>query len=144
MCGLGLRFQVSFGNLRGSCQTSASMDCRLSFGDMLDSEVFWRLLMDQGCLTSFHAMDLVLLYLRRSPHPGIVNMRVNRDYIRGLSYSHYTTITGRGVPPHVSGSRKGNLYVQNSLQAVCWPYRVVEGLLPLLHFQSVHGHLALS
>ena len=31
------------------------------------------------------------------PHPVIVTIRGNRDYIRVLLYSHYTTITGWGV-----------------------------------------------
>ena len=37
------------------------------------------------------------LYLRRTPHPVIVTIRENRDYIRVLLYSYYTTITGWGV-----------------------------------------------
>ena len=35
--------------------------------------------------------------LRRTPHPVIVTIRDNRDYIRVLLYSYYTTITGWGV-----------------------------------------------
>ena len=31
------------------------------------------------------------------PHPVIVTIRDNRDYIRVLLYSYYTTITGWGV-----------------------------------------------
>ena len=34
---------------------------------------------------------------RWTPHPVIVTIRDNRDYIRVLTYSHYTTITGWGV-----------------------------------------------
>ena len=40
---------------------------------------------------------LTLLYLRWTPHPVIVTIMDNRDYIRVLSYSYYTTITGWGV-----------------------------------------------
>ena len=35
--------------------------------------------------------------LRWTPHPVIVTIRDDRDYIRALSYSYYTTITGWGV-----------------------------------------------
>ena len=34
---------------------------------------------------------------RWSPHPVIVTIRDNKDYIRVLLYSYYTTITGWGV-----------------------------------------------
>ena len=34
---------------------------------------------------------------RWTPHPVIVTIRDNRDYIRVLLYSYYTTITGWGV-----------------------------------------------
>ena len=34
---------------------------------------------------------------RWTPHPVIVTIRDNKDYIRVLSYSSYTTITGWGV-----------------------------------------------
>ena len=37
------------------------------------------------------------VYFRWTPHPVIVTMRDNRDYIRDLLYSYYTTITGWGV-----------------------------------------------
>ena len=36
-------------------------------------------------------------YFRWTPHPVIVTIRDNRDYIRVLLYSSYTTITGWGV-----------------------------------------------
>ena len=38
-------------------------------------------------------------YLRRTPHPAIVAIRDNKDSIRVLFYSYYTTITGWGGPP---------------------------------------------
>ena len=37
------------------------------------------------------------VYLRRTPHPVIVTRRHDKDYIRVLFYSYYTTITGWGV-----------------------------------------------
>ena len=37
------------------------------------------------------------VFLRWTPHPAIVTIRDNRDYIRALVYSYYTTITGWGV-----------------------------------------------
>ena len=37
------------------------------------------------------------LYVRWSPHPVIVMIRGNKDYIRVLLYSYCTTITGWGV-----------------------------------------------
>ena len=37
------------------------------------------------------------VYLTRTLHPVIVTIRDNRDYIRVLLYSYYTTITGWGV-----------------------------------------------
>ena len=37
------------------------------------------------------------VYLRRTPHPVIVTIRDNQDYIRVLLHSYYTTITGWGV-----------------------------------------------
>ena len=36
-------------------------------------------------------------YIRWTPHPVIVTIGDNRDYIRVLLYSYYTTITGWGV-----------------------------------------------
>ena len=38
-------------------------------------------------------------YVRWTPHPVIVTIRDNRDNIRVLVYSYYTTITGWGGPP---------------------------------------------
>ena len=35
--------------------------------------------------------------IRRTPHPVIVTIRDNKEYIRVLLYSYYTTITGWGV-----------------------------------------------
>ena len=47
-------------------------------------------------------------YLRWTPHPVIVTIRDNRDYIRVLLYSYYTTITGWGVLlNHISYSPNG-------------------------------------
>ena len=40
-----------------------------------------------------------LLCLRWTPHPVIVTIRDNRDYIKVLLYSYYTTIAGGGGPP---------------------------------------------
>ena len=37
------------------------------------------------------------VYLRWTPHPVIVTLGDNRDYIRVLLYSYYATITGWGV-----------------------------------------------
>ena len=39
----------------------------------------------------------IYMYVRRTPHPVKVFIRDNRDYIRVLLYSYYTTITGWGV-----------------------------------------------
>ena len=36
-------------------------------------------------------------YIRWTPHPVIVTIRDNKDYIRVLLYSYYTTITGWGL-----------------------------------------------
>ena len=38
-----------------------------------------------------------MIELRWTPHPGILTIRDNRDYIRVLLYSYYITITGWGV-----------------------------------------------
>ena len=38
-----------------------------------------------------------MLLLGGPPHPVIVTIRDNRDYIKVLLYSYYTTITGWGV-----------------------------------------------
>ena len=38
------------------------------------------------------------LNLRWTPHPVIVTIRDNRDYIRVLLYSYYATLQGRGPP----------------------------------------------
>ena len=40
---------------------------------------------------------LKIYSLGGTPHPVIVTIRDNRDYIRVLLYSYYTTITGWGV-----------------------------------------------
>ena len=37
------------------------------------------------------------ILIRWTPHPVIVTLRDNRDHIRVLLYSYYTTITGWGV-----------------------------------------------
>ena len=37
------------------------------------------------------------LYVRWAPHPVIVAIRDNKDSIRVLLYSYYTTVTGWGV-----------------------------------------------
>ena len=42
-------------------------------------------------------MKIPSIFFRWTPHPVMVTTRDNRDYIRVLSYSYYTTITGRGV-----------------------------------------------
>ena len=49
----------------------------------------------RGC----HSLGATLcpIYLRWTPHPVIVAIRDNTDYIRVLLYSYYTTITGRGL-----------------------------------------------
>ena len=39
---------------------------------------------------------LPAVYFRWTPHPVIVAIGDNRDYIRVLSYSYYITITGWG------------------------------------------------
>ena len=45
-----------------------------------------------------HKGAVVIRCLRWTPHPVIVTIRDNRDYIRVLSYSYYyTTTTGWGV-----------------------------------------------
>ena len=41
--------------------------------------------------------ELSVRYLRWTPHPAMVTITDNRDYIRVLLYSYYTTITGWGV-----------------------------------------------
>ena len=51
-----------------------------------------------------HRFGLVLVFdrgefLRWTPHPVIVTIRDNWDYIRVLLFSYYTTITGWGDPP---------------------------------------------
>ena len=38
-----------------------------------------------------------IVHLRWTPHPVIVTIGDNRDYIRVLLYSYYSTITGWGV-----------------------------------------------
>ena len=39
----------------------------------------------------------LVVEVRWTPHPVIVTIRDNRDYLRVLLYSYYTTITGWGV-----------------------------------------------
>ena len=47
-------------------------------------------------------MALVGCPLGGTPHPVIVTIGDNRDYIRVLLYSYYTTISGWGGPPKLS------------------------------------------
>ena len=47
------------------------------------------------------AIGVVMVLIRWTPHPVIVTIGDNRDYIRVLLYSHYTTIAGWGGPPKV-------------------------------------------
>ena len=47
-----------------------------------------------GPLNNIHFSDPI--FLRMTPHPVIVTMRDNKDYIRLLFYSYYTVITGWG------------------------------------------------
>ena len=48
---------------------------------------------------------VVWIYVRWTPHPVIVTIRDNKDYIRVLLYSYYTTITGWTLryTPHTLG-----------------------------------------
>ena len=48
-------------------------------------------------------------YPRWTPHPVIVTIRDNRDYIRVLLYSYYTTITGWGVLLNISAACSADL-----------------------------------
>ena len=49
-------------------------------------------------LTSAPWLELSrVFYTRWTPHPVIVTIRDNRDYITVLLYSYYATITGWGV-----------------------------------------------
>ena len=43
-----------------------------------------------------------VLSIRWTPHPVIVTIMDNKDYIRVLVYSYYTTITGWGGRPKLS------------------------------------------
>ena len=45
------------------------------------------------------------LCIRRTPHPVIVTIRDNEDYIRVLLCSYYTTITGWGVLLSYAGGK---------------------------------------
>ena len=47
-------------------------------------------------------------YIRWTPHPVIVTIGDNRDYIRVLLYSYYATITGWGGPPKFYNCQQGN------------------------------------
>ena len=51
------------------------------------------------------------VYLRWTPHPVIVTIIDNKDHIRVLLYSHYTTITGWGV---LLMSTYGNVVLYNA------------------------------
>ena len=57
-----------------------------------------------GTKTPFYA-SFIVVSTRRTPHPVIVAIRDNKDYIRVLLYSYYTTTAGGGVllkdPLHV-------------------------------------------
>ena len=46
-------------------------------------------------------------YIRWTPHPVIVTIRDNRDYIKVFLYSYYTTITGWGVLLRIWGFYRG-------------------------------------
>ena len=50
---------------------------------------------EEGCLNTL----LFSTFLRRTPRPVIVTMRDNKDCIRALLYSFYTTITRGWNPP---------------------------------------------
>ena len=39
----------------------------------------------------------MMVYLRWTPHPVVVTIMDNKDYIRVLLYSYHTTLTGWGV-----------------------------------------------
>ena len=64
-------------------------------------------------------------YVRWTPHPVIVTIRDNRDYIRVLLYSYYTTITGWGVLLR-------NMWVYDYYIANIFPYA-------LLSRRSIYG-----
>ena len=61
----------------------------------------------QCCLTGFKDVFMVQkkparrpacpVCVRWTPHPVIVTIRDNRDYMRVLLFSYFTTITGCGV-----------------------------------------------
>ena len=54
-------------------------------------------------------------YLRWTPHPEIVTIRDNRDYIRVLLYSYYTTITGWGGGGVATTTSKHNTHHNKTL-----------------------------
>ena len=56
-----------------------------------------KFMMFQACSPIFGLGLYCTLNLRWTPHPVVVTIRDNKDHIRVLLYSYYTTITGWGV-----------------------------------------------
>ena len=55
---------------------------------------------NEGCIfwkVEYVCMGPCTISIRWTPHPVLVTSMDNKDYIRVLSYSYYTTITGWGV-----------------------------------------------
>ena len=73
------------------------------------------------------------LSLRWTPHPVIVTIRDNRDHIRVLLYSYYTTITGWGVLlsyPFRSGMSLHSISTKPCWSQIKWTPRTLDvGLL---------------
>ena len=53
--------------------------------------------LDGAALTADSASPELRVHIRWTPHPVIVTIRDNRDYLRVLLYSYYITITGWGL-----------------------------------------------
>ena len=72
------------------------------------------------CGTSHLTMGITV-FLRWTPHPGIVVIRDDKDDIRVLLYSYYTTITGGGSPKvFLLGSRVALFKQPTITQSKLW------------------------
>ena len=60
-----------------------------------------RLALIFASLVAIHFVSLHNIYLRWTPHPVIVTISDNKEYIRVLLYSYHTTITGWGGPLNI-------------------------------------------
>ena len=81
----------------------------------------------------------IVVYLRWTPRPVIVTIMDNKDFIRVLIYSYYTTITGWGVKPKPQTLTSGGppkVYLSSMTTVLLGARLTMKGLVIINHLQQ--------